>query len=62
MTVDSLENGRRQLGEKLRKLIGGNGAMQKRRRGGRRAGNLDAIVKRAGHELIIGKNLVPVVN
>ena len=36
--------------------------MQKRRRGGRRADNLDAIVKRAGHELIIGKHLVPVVN
>ena len=24
--------------------------------------HLDAIVKRAGHELVIGKNLVPVVN
>ena len=27
VTVDSLENGRRQLGKKLRKLIGGNWAV-----------------------------------
>lgn len=39
VTVDSLKDRRRQLGKKLRKFIGGNRAMQKRRRGGRRAGN-----------------------
>ena len=36
--------------------------MQKWRRGGRRAGNLDAIVQRAGHELVVGEYLIPVVN
>ena len=62
VTVDSLENGRRQLGKQLRKFIGGNRAMQKWRRGGRRAGNLDAIVQRAGHELVVGEYLIPVMN
>ena len=62
MTVDSLENGRRQLGKKLRKLIGGNRAMQKRRRGGRRAGNLNAVMQSARDQLVVGEHFVPVMD
>ena len=51
VTVDSLIDRRRQLGKKLRMFIGGNRAMQKRRRGGRRAGNLYAVMQSARDQL-----------
>ena len=62
MTIDSLKDRRRQLGKELRKFIRGNRTMQQRCCGQRRAGDLDAIVQRTRHELIIGEDLVPVVN
>ena len=36
--------------------------MQKRRRGRRRAGNLNAVMQSARDQLVIGKHLVPVVD
>jgi len=36
--------------------------MQKRCRGRRRAGNLDAVVQCAGNELVIGEYLIPVMD
>ena len=62
VTVDSLKDRRRKLGKELWKLISGNRSMQQRRGGRRRAGDLNTVVQRTGHQLIVGEHLVPVMD